>query len=134
MIRESSVVAVAAPILAINQPYSDVHDLVEGELIARTSHRHALFRDDNAKVYHYLEEATRTTQYASSIKPFQRKKDGRGAWTALVTQYAGKDKWQAEILRQEKMIHHGVWRKYEFLIGEIRCSAPSCICVSAKVC
>jgi len=47
-----------------------------------------MFRDDNAKVYYLLEEATRSTGYAASIKPFQRLKNGRGAWLALVAQYA----------------------------------------------
>ena len=54
------------------------------------------FRDDNSVVYYHLEEATRGTSYAASIKPFQRGKDGRGAWKALTSPYAGKDKWEAE--------------------------------------
>ena len=44
----------------------------------RAAHTHALFRDDNYVVYYHLEEATRGTSYAASIKPFQRGKDGRG--------------------------------------------------------
>ena len=67
-----------APTLAPNQPHSTEHGSVEGELIARASHTHALFRDDNSVVYYHLEEATRGTSYAASIKPFQRGKDGRG--------------------------------------------------------
>jgi hypothetical protein len=61
-------------------------------------------------VYNKLEEATRGTPYAPSIKPFQRAKDGRGAWFALVNQYAGKDKWQAEIKRYEKLMHTSEWK------------------------
>jgi hypothetical protein len=83
---------------------------VTGELVARASHKHALFRDDKASVYHYLEEATRTTAYAASIKPFQRRKDGRGAWPALHGQYAGKDKWEAEIKFQEAVLHTRTWK------------------------
>jgi hypothetical protein len=49
----------------------------------------------------YLGEATRSTAYAASIKPFQRRKDGRLAWLALLGQYAGNDKWEAEIKIQE---------------------------------
>ena len=71
-----------APPLAPNQPHSTEHGSVEGELIARASHTHVLFRDDNSVVYNHLEEATRGTSYAASIKPFQRGKDGRGAWKA----------------------------------------------------
>ena len=47
-------------------------------VVPRAAHTHALFRDDNSGVYYHLEEATRGTSYAASIKPFQRGKDGRG--------------------------------------------------------
>jgi hypothetical protein len=35
--------------------------------------------------------------YAALIKPFQHQKDGHRAWMTLYNQYAGKDKWEAEI-------------------------------------
>ena len=57
------------------------------------SHSHPLFWEDNSEVYFLLKEATRGTSYAASIKPFQRMKNGRDAYLALVGQYAGKDKW-----------------------------------------
>ena len=98
-----------APTLAPNQPHSAEHGSVESELIARASHTHALFRDDNSVVYYDLEEATRGTSYAASIKPFQKAKDGRGAWKALTSQYAGKDKWEAEIKYQEQLLHTRIW-------------------------
>ena len=94
-----------APTLALNQPHSTEHGSVEGELIARASHTHALFRDDNSVLYYHLEEATRGTSYAASIKPFQKGKDRRGAWKALTSQSADKDKWEAEIKFQEQLLH-----------------------------
>ena len=57
-----------------------------------------------------MEEATQGTQYAASIKPFQRTKDGNGAWKALTSQYAGKDKWEAEIKKQEQLLHTHIWK------------------------
>ena len=99
-----------APPFAANQPHSTEHGSVEGELIARAAHTHALFRDDNSVVYYHLEEATRGTSYAASIKPFQRGKDGRGARKALTSQYAGKDKWEAEVKHQEQLLHTRVWK------------------------
>ena len=59
------------PALALNQPHSAEHGSIENELVARASHDHALYRDDNQQVYHLLEEATRSTQYSAMIKPFQ---------------------------------------------------------------
>ena len=74
------------------------------------SHTHALFWNDNSDLYFLLEEATRSTPYAASIKPFQQNRDGEGAWKALTSQYAGKDKWEAEIKKQEQLLHTHVWK------------------------
>ena len=57
-----------------------------------------------------MEEATRGTVYAASIKPFQPGKDGRGAWLALTNQYAGKDKWEAELKKQDDLLHTRIWK------------------------
>ena len=100
-----------APTLAPIQPHSTKHGSVEDELIARASHTHALFRNDNSVVYYHLEKATRGTSPAASIKPFQKVKDGRGAWKALTSQYAGKDKWEAEIKRQKQLLHTRIWKR-----------------------
>ena len=99
-----------APTLAPNQPHSTEHGSVEGELIDRASHTHALFRYDNSVVYYHLQKATRGTSYAASIKPCQKVKDGRGAWKALTSQYAGKEKWEAEIKRQEQLLRTRIWK------------------------
>ena len=73
-----------------HKPYSDEHGSVQGGLIARASHgQHTLYRDDNEKVYGYLEKVTRNTIYCGSLKPHQRRRiDGRGAWLALISQFA----------------------------------------------
>jgi hypothetical protein len=47
-----------------------------------------LFREDNLAVYYKLEEATRATAYAASIKPYLNE-GRRDAWLP-VNQYAGK--------------------------------------------
>ncbi len=84
VIRETVDVDPTCPPLDNGKPHSLEHGSIEADLVARASHDHALFCDDNSKVYHYLEEATCGTQYAPSIKPFQRKKDGRSAWMAIL--------------------------------------------------
>jgi hypothetical protein len=95
---------------AVGTPHSTEHGAIETELIARASHGHALFREDNSAVYYKLEEATRATAYAASIKPYQRTKNGRDAWLALSSQYAGNDKWEAEIKRHEQLLHTREWK------------------------
>ena len=96
VIRTNPQVPGIAPTLAPNQPHSTEHGSVEEELIARASHTHALFRDDNSVVYYHLEKATRGTSYAASIKPFTRAKDGRGAWKALTRIWKGQSNFSLE--------------------------------------
>ena len=92
------------------QPFCEEHGSVEHELIARASHTHPLYRDDNAEVYYEIEESTRGTGYAASIKPFQRRKDGRGAYYAMLNQYAGEDKWRALVKEAEDLLHNRRWK------------------------
>ena len=82
----------ACPALKTDQPFSDKYGSVDEDLIHLSSHSHGLYRDHNASVCFKLEEATRGTAYADSIKPYQKKKDNREAFFALIRQYAGSDK------------------------------------------
>ena len=61
VITKYAVVPATAPPLTTNigwvlYPYSTEYGSVDGELVSRASHYHALFCNDNAQVYHYLEE------------------------------------------------------------------------------
>jgi hypothetical protein len=105
---EADVPAIGAQ--AAGTPHSVEHGSIEAELVARASHGHSLFSKDNTALYHAVEEATRATQYAASIKPFQKTKDGRGAFNALTKQYAGKDKHEAVIKHNEKVLHTAEWK------------------------
>ena len=49
-----------------------------------------------------LEVALRGTKFEASIKPFQRTGNGRGAYEALISKHAGKEKW-IKILRDAKI-------------------------------
>ena len=62
------------------------------EIIMRASHTHPHFKEDNSKVYYYIEETTRTTSYAASVKPYQKKNNGREKFLALFPQYERDDK------------------------------------------
>ena len=114
VIRELGEVPDVAPSLAPYPgggvySYSTEHGSVEDELIARGSHAHPLFCNDNAEVYHYLEEEIRGTSYYASIKPSQRKKDGQKVWTAMISQYACKDKWTKELKECDELINSRKW-------------------------
>ena len=109
MIRFDVNVAAIGPLMP-GQPFSQDFESLEDELVTCASHVHPLFKEDNLQVYFYLEEATRTTSYAASIKPFQHRKDGHGAWMAMVQQYAGEDKWRAELKIQDDLLHTRKWK------------------------
>ena len=61
VVRSDDNMAAICPPLARVHPYSVEHASLEGGLIARSSHVHGLFRDNNADVYYKLEEATQET-------------------------------------------------------------------------
>ena len=108
--HEDDAVPATVPALALNQPYLTEHGSIEDELVARADHNDGLFRDDNATVYFKLEEALRGSQYAPSIKPFQKRRDGRNAFISLGNQFAGTDKWELELKKQDSILHNRKWR------------------------
>ena len=48
IVQEIEAVPVVAPPLILNRPYSEEHGSVEREIIARLSHDHPVFDNDNA--------------------------------------------------------------------------------------
>ena len=106
---EANVPGIAPPLMP-QQPHSNEHGSVEAELVARASHQHVLFCSDNEEMYYMIAEASVGTQYAASVKPFQCRKDGRSAMMALVSQYAGKDKWQKELSQHDNLLHTRKWK------------------------
>ena len=108
--RANATAPAVAPPLATDMPHSAEHGSVERELVMRATHNHPLFRTDNAKVYYALETATRGTQYAASLKPYQRSKNGRDALSSFISQFAGEDKWQTELKKMDNLLHTRVWK------------------------
>ena len=94
VVREIDLVAAACPPLEPNEPHLLVHGgSIEGDMIARMSHTHPLFKVDNGAVFELIENSVRGTAIAASIAPFRRVRDGRGAFMAIQAQHAGKDVW-----------------------------------------
>jgi hypothetical protein len=108
--QETETVPATCPPLKANKPHSKEFGLVELDLVNRALHDDPLYDADNSKVYFFLEEATRGRQYAASIKPYQRAKDGRGALISIRNQYAGRDKWEAELKKQDDLIYNQIWK------------------------
>ena len=73
-------------------------------------HTHPLYRDDNNSLYFYLDEATHSRMYTSSIQPYSRHKYGHGVWFAIANQYAGKEKWGAKLKKQVDLLRTYKWK------------------------
>ena len=93
-----------------NQPYAEELVSVKEYLISCATHTHSLYRDYNTSLYFYLEEATCSTIYTSSIQPYSWRKDGCGAWFSIKNQYAGKGKWGAKLKKQDNLLHTYKWK------------------------
>ena len=110
VVRPDIVVTAVVPLLEPGQPFLALNGSIEGDLISRASHTHGMYRDDNATVYYKMEEATKGTTFADSMKPFQRRKDGRSALEAMESQYARQDKWYTEIKKMDTLLHTRKWK------------------------
>ena len=65
------------------------------ELNARLPHTGPIFKNDNCSVFIKIEKACRGTSVESTVKAFSRRKDGRGAFLALIANHAGDTKYRA---------------------------------------
>ena len=83
------------------------------ELVARLPHIGPIYKNDNAAVYQKIEEAARRTSVESTIKPFSRRKYGRGAFLALIANHAGDVKYRAIV------------KKHQNLLQTIKCTGNS---------
>ena len=72
--------------------YCGVSEIVIAELESHLSHSGPIFKNDDATVYMKIEEAARGTSVESTIKPVSRRKDGCGAFQALMSNHTGEVK------------------------------------------
>ena len=105
----------------LSKPYSRRHGSVQAELIARVSHSHPVFNDDRARVFDFVEEATRGTSYSSTITPSKATKDGCSAMAAMESQHAGVDKWEAIVKKAEHQMRNSKFKGTSQLTLEKHC-------------
>ena len=96
--------------LAANRPYSNNFNDIAQELIERLSHDHALFRGDNQLVYRHLEEATRTSIAAATVKQYSVSRDGRAAWKAVMSAHCNKADWEHEATKISIKLQSFKWK------------------------
>ena len=110
VVRLLAAVDPTAPARVTNCPHGIGFDSIAQEMIARLSHNHPKFREDNALVFDLIEEGVRGTTLGACIKQYARAKDGRGAFATIRSQHAGTDKWEAVVKTNELIINTHKWK------------------------
>ena len=87
--RENVLVPTAAPQMTPNQPYSIEHESVSEEMVQHNYHEQTLYAMYNASVNDFLDTALRGTQSHATITTFKYRRDVRGAYLALKSQFCG---------------------------------------------
>ena len=82
---------------------------IEGDLTARMTHIHPLYKVDNGLVYDMIESAVQGHDVAATIAPFRRQRDGRGALLALKSQHAGKAIYDQLVKEAENVLKNRLW-------------------------
>jgi hypothetical protein len=93
VVRAVTDVPAIAPPCQAGEPHSEKNESIEGNMAARMSHTHALYKIDIGSVFNLVENAVRGSNVASMIAPFCKTRNGRSAMNALKTQHAGKAIW-----------------------------------------
>ena len=95
--------------IRLDKPFSTNYESFHEELIDRASHTHPNYVDDNAAVLDILVGCLSETEFLTSLKPFQKARDGRGALLALENQNLGNSKWDMIIKRAEQTVLNFPW-------------------------
>ena len=104
---------VAVPTEVDDPLYTNSHFGASGsshdELISRLPHTGAIYKNDNTYVYMKIEKAIRGTSVESTVQAFNRSKDGRPAFLALVANRAGDTKYRAISKKRMNLLQNIKW-------------------------
>ena len=95
ILREDSAVPTEAIDPLETDSYYGSSGSLHDELTARLPHSGPIYKNDNCSVFLKIEKASRGTSVESTVKAFSRRKDGRGAYLALIANHAGDTKYRA---------------------------------------
>ena len=82
---------------------------LHAELTARLSHSGPVYKHDNGTVFSMIEKAARNTSVESTVKSFSRKKDGRGAYLAIIQNHAGETKYRSINKKKLNLLQNIKW-------------------------
>jgi hypothetical protein len=97
------------PACQAGNPHSVETGSIKGDLTARMTHIHPLYKVDNGLVYDMIEYAVWGHDVAATIAPFRHTRDGRGALLALKSQHAGKAIYNQLVKEAENVLKNRQW-------------------------
>ena len=92
------------PVLAENQPHTEINGSVRADMVAHHTHYHPLHREDSSVLFEILDEIFRNAPFYLSLKPCQDKQDGLNAHLTIISHCAGEDKWEKELKKNEDFL------------------------------
>ena len=95
--------------ISVTFPYPEVVDSFPKELITRSSQNHPNFADNNGMVLDGLVAFLKTSRHMSDLKPFQKRRDGRGPLEALELHNMGNSKWDSIVSEAESKVPTFKW-------------------------
>lgn len=110
-----------APALLLHKPYAEEYGSVEMTLIERATHDHALYNQDDRKLFEVLSAAWSNTGLDTCIAAqTQRSKSGRVLYLQAIKEFAGANKWLEIVDHNEKQLtttkYNGNGTKYTLLM------------------
>ena len=77
--------------------------------MVRLPHAGPIFKHDNTYVFLLVEPASRNTSVESTVKAYARAKDGRGAYLAVLINYAGDAKYRTILKKRMHLLTSINW-------------------------
>ena len=102
--RKDEVPTQNPPPLLHNRPSSNEFGSVMMGLVHFSSFEDPNSVEENAEFLNILEEGFEGTHVYPALKAFRKKKDGRRAWMAIMSQYMSVEKWRGELKRVEGIV------------------------------
>jgi hypothetical protein len=109
IVRAIAAVNATPPTCQLGDPHFVETGSIDGNLTAGMPHNHPLYKVDNGAVFDMIKSTIRGHKVATTIAPFHRVWDWRGALLALQPQHAGKAIYDQLVKEAENVLKNQQW-------------------------
>ncbi len=107
--RAIAAVNATPPTCQLGNPHSVKTGSIDGNLTARMSHNHPLYKVDNGAVFDMIESSVCGHDVAATIAPLRCALDGHGALLTLQSQHAGNAIYDQLVKEAENVLKNRQW-------------------------